>query len=98
MEIKYSCASSDLKSHLSGTEPRDYLLVEVFVLVAVQRLSVQQDLSVLRFIQPLQEADAGRLPSARGTHESRHLPRAYFQREGLLQKESVCTVKDHIVF
>ena len=77
---------------LNLLEPRDYLLVEVFVLVAVQRLSVQQDLSVLRFIQPLKEADAGSLPSARGTHDGGHLPRAYFQRERLVQRESLIHV------
>lgn len=51
-----------------------YLLMEVFVTVLVQRLSVQQDLPLLRFVQPLQEADTGSLPAARGADQRRHLP------------------------
>lgn len=51
-----------------------YLLMEVFVFVMVQRFSIQQDLSLLRFVQPLQEADAGRLPAAGGADQCCHLP------------------------
>lgn len=57
--------------------------MEVFFLVAVQRLPVQQDLTLLRLIQPLQEADAGTLSATGGTHQSRDLPWADFQRHRL---------------
>lgn len=48
--------------------------MEVFVFVMVQRLSIKQDLPLLRFIQPLQETDTGSLSTAGGTHKSCHLP------------------------
>lgn len=50
------------------------LLMEIFVFVKVERLSIQQDLTLLGLIQPLQEADTGGLSTAGGTHQRRHLP------------------------
>lgn len=48
--------------------------MEIFVFVKVERLSIQQDLTLLGLIQPLQEADTGGLSTAGGTHQRRHLP------------------------
>lgn len=49
--------------------------MEVFVSVTVQWLSIQQDLTLLWLIEPLQEADEGSLSTARGTHQGCDLPR-----------------------
>lgn len=51
-----------------------YLSLEVFDIVMVQWLPIQEDLSLLSFIQPLQEADTGSLATAGGTHQRRQLP------------------------
>lgn len=53
---------------------RLYLLMEICVFVKVERLSIQQDLTLLGLIQPLQEADTGGLSTAGGTDQRRHLP------------------------
>lgn len=60
--------------------------MEVFLFVVVQRRSVQQDLTLLRLIKPLQEADAGGLSTAGGTHQSCDPPRLQLQRDGLRRK------------
>ena len=63
------------------------LLVQVLVLVAEQWLSIQQDASLLRLVEPLQQIHTGALPTTRGPHQRRHLARLQLQGQPL-QREN----------
>lgn len=59
--------------------------MQILVLVMVQRFSIQEHLTLLWIIEPLEQADARALPTTRGSYQCRQLSWTQFQCNRLQQ-------------